>query len=612
MRRSAIANMLALAACMACYSAACIAEPIAKVVETKAASTTVTEGYFQELALDSPSSGPAIVSVDDENRVWVALARAGKLVSISNGVVRTFLLGNDSRPVGIIAGTRANGYPGSIWVAASYDNKIIRYDWQAGTKREYAIPGKDSWPFNISLDGKGYVWFTQRAAGRIGRLDPRSGEIAHVALPSENTGPAGLGVDQRTGRVWFTQSYADSVASYDPGTREIVQYKMGTASTGMISGPAGLAVGPDGAVWFAKLEGKLGYIAPNARHVELIAMPPEARRPAGVTLDAAGNVWVAALDGNALVRYRPSARDFTVYPLPVGATDMAPSAPPLARTSRPFGLAFDHGGNLWFSQQYTGQVGVLDVGNPTVQIMSPSSVTAAVDPYLTTRATDQVSGIAEVHVELDGKRITLDAGRLDLRHVAPGPHVLKVSAVDRAGNSAVATQSFSYAPDEKALPAVLGALRLKNPGEKALVDTLVMTSKDERNPQRLADIRDLLGKHRDSIQESDYDAAARTLDWVLQHSGSEQVVEVLDTAPYFSPRKVKLAPGGTVTWRYQGNKQGHEISHELHQIVVNGANIQSPLLRAGDKFSHRFNEAGTYRIVNAKRPGGELTVTVEQ
>src|SRR6185295_16839408 len=149
----------------------------------------------------------------------------------------------------------------------------------------------------------------------------------------------------------------DTLASLDPATGQVHEIPMSASSTGLVSGPAGLAVDEEGGVWFAKLEGKLGYLAPGASEIKLMATPAEAARPAGVTLDAQGDVWMGALDGNALLNYRRREQRFAVYPLPVGGQDAQPSAPPLARSSRPFGLAFDSSGNLWFSQQYTGQLG---------------------------------------------------------------------------------------------------------------------------------------------------------------------------------------------------------------------------------------------------------------
>src|SRR6266478_3851598 len=131
---------------------------------------------MQEFALGATNSGPAIVSIDEDDNIWVALAKTGQLVRYSNGELRTFELGGDSRPVGVAAGRASNGQAGIVWIAASYDNKLIRFDSHSGDRKEFAIAGEASWPFNIAIGPSGQVWFTERAAGRVGRLDPQTGE----------------------------------------------------------------------------------------------------------------------------------------------------------------------------------------------------------------------------------------------------------------------------------------------------------------------------------------------------------------------------------------------------------------------------------------------------
>jgi len=574
-------------------------------------SVTV-QGHFQELALDNPGSGPAIVSVDDEDRVWVALARAGKLAMYSGGKVRTFDLGANSRPVGVIAGTKQNGYPGSVWIAASYDNKIIRYDWQTGQRREYPIPGTESWPFNIALDAKGHVWFTQRAAGAIGKLDPVSGEFTQLPLPRPGSGPAGLGIDAKSGRVWFTESYKDTLASLDPATGQVTEIAMGQASTGLVSGPAGLVVDGEGGVWFAKLEGQLGYLPPGASQVQLMATPANAARPAGVTLDAQGNPWLVALDGNSLLSYQRRDKQFVVYPLPVGEQDAQPSSPPFARSSRPFGLAFDSSGNLWFSQQYTGQLGVLDLAKPELKLMSPGPEVKAADPYVTVQALDSLVGEVTVRYEMDGAAVALRNGRLDLTHATPGEHELKVVATDAAGLSNSQSRRFRYLPAPESLPTLIGALRFKSPEPKALRDALLMTANDSGKAQRVDDLRGMLATHREQLAADEYASISATLEWMAGGRGSEQVVTILDREPFFEPRQVELKPGGSVAWMYQGEKQGHEISHELHQIEVASLQVKSPLMRAGDRFVQRFDTPGSYTVLDSRKPGAALQVTVLQ
>lgn len=397
-------------------------------------------GWFREFALCDPGCGPAIVAVDRTDAVWVAIARAGKLARYQDGAIETFDLGAGSRPVGLAATQDA------LWIAASYDNKIIRFDLTSHAVREYAVDVENSWPFFVAIGTDGAVWFSQRAASKIGRLDPASGTFKHFDTPTPNSGPAGVAIDKRNGRVWFTQSYADRVASLDPESGVITEYAMGEASTGLVSGPAGITVDADGGVWFAKLEGKLGYLPADGKQIKLLDTPADARRPAGITTDARGGLWLVALDGNCLLRYQPSNGAFTSYALPTGQPDASPSNPPTARSARPFGIAADRQGNIWFSEQYTGQLGVIDSAAPTVEILSPRAQVSDPSILLTARALDRVSGVRETAWSIDGQTVKPENGRLDISKLSAGAHKLRVTATDHAGLKSEAESVFTMKP----------------------------------------------------------------------------------------------------------------------------------------------------------------------
>lgn len=570
-------------------------------------------GYFREYAVGQVSSGPAIVTVDADDNVWVALAKSGKLVRLANGAIDVFDIGAESRPVGLVAGSRANGHPNAIWIAASYDNKLIRFDVSLKQTREYKIDGENSWPFNVALGPDGSVWFTERAAGKIGRLNPATGEVRHYDVPTPNCGPAGLAVDMRSGRIWFTESYADRVGALDPKTGVIVEYKMSDTSTGLVSGPAGLALDNQGGVWFSKLEGKLAHLAPGAERIETIDVPAEAKRPAGITVAPDGKVWAAALDGNLLLSYNPTESHFQLYPIPTGQSDARPSTPPLAKTSRPFGIACDRQGNVWFSQQYTGQLAVLDIAPPELRVLSPDGVVRTADALLTVQALDRVAGVEQLTVKLDGKPVALDRGRLDLRNSLPGQHKLEIAAVDAAGLTTIAAANFNYAPGPLALLGIIERLEPKDNSGKTTREALLLAARDSAKGDIRTKLNELRQQLRASVKVFEPFPLA-TLDAVIefQMRNTSQVVEVhiLDQPPYFSRRQVVIRPGDTVQWKYNPPSDGHSISHSLHQIEIQGMQIRSSMLRSGETFTYRFERSGEFAVKDTENSSSNMIVKV--
>jgi virginiamycin B lyase len=583
--------------------------------QTQSAPSTQesVRGFFREYALDQVSSGPAIVTIDEDDNVWVALARTGKLARFANGAIDTFELGAESRPVGLAAGSRANGHAGAIWIAASYDNKLIRFDVVSKQVREYKIEGENSWPFNLALGSDGSVWFTERASSRIGRLNQDTGEVRHYDLPTPNCGPAGLAVDLHSGLVWFTESYADRIGALDPASGKINEFKMSDTSTGLINGPAGLTLDAQGGVWFAKLEGKLGHIRPGTGAIELTDVPTAAKRPAGLIVTANGDVWAVALDGNLLLRYTPATRHFTLYPIPTGEADERPGTPPTAKTSRPFGIASDHQGNIWFSQQYAGQLAVLDNAPPDLAVLSPAGIVRTADVLLTVRALDRASGVARLKVTLDGKPVTQSHGRLDLRETPPGPHKLEVSAIDMAGLSASRTVDFNYAPGPFAL---LEMLRQLEPANKLGADTKIalmaaaqeLTKGDPRS--KLIGLRQQLANGVKLFKPFSGSAFDAVIKFQLQNSGQSVEVRIVDDSPYFSQTEVVVRKGDTVHWKYDPPSDGHSISHLLHRIEIQGTEVRSGMLRSGESFAYRFERSGDFSVRDTEKAGSRVLVKV--
>ncbi|MGH9349888.1 MAG: virginiamycin B lyase family protein [Vicinamibacterales bacterium] len=573
---------------------------------------------IREYAVGAIDSGPAILAVDESGAVWVALAKAGRVVRYTSDGVRTYDIGKDSRPVGLAVGTRDNGHPGVIWVTASYDNKLVRLTVDTGAIDVFPT-GENSWPFNVAIARDGSIWFTERGSGTLGRLKPGGTEAEHLEIPTPNSGPAGLAVDPTTGAIWFTESYADAIGMYDPDTHAFREFKMGTSSTGLVTGPAGLALDASGGVWFAKLEGRLGHLPSRDASIRLIDLPGHAKRPAGVAVGPDGDVWAAALDGNLLVRFRRRDGSIQTYPIPTGEPDAEPSVPPQARTARPFGIAHDREGNVWFSEQYTGQIGVLDAAAPEVSIVSPAGSVRSVVPFLTLMTRERVSGITRIDAFLDGVPAPVAAGRVSLAAALPGRHTIGVRVTDGAGHVGTSTASFEYAPADEALARALRSLHPLTADAEARIRSLQERAEALPPPGEVA----ARAKALQAIR-SDLALAApglqsfpdRLLNALLVHLGhvASPLVEVSmrESPPFFDPPRIEVRAGRTVTWRRELKPDAHAAQRPPFGVRIAGpaGPAQSPPLRPGDTFSHAFRDPGTYIVTSSDRPDTRSTVVV--
>ena len=124
------------------------------------------------------------------------------------------------------------------------------------------------------------------------------------------------------------------------------------------SGPAGLAVAPDGSVWFSEAAGnRIGHIDANGALREF-AVPSPRAMPTGITIGPDGDIWFAEEAGSAIGRLTPEG-SFIEFPLP-------PLSWPAAITAGPDAA-------LWFTENGTNQIGRISTGGVLSAYSTPTS-----------------------------------------------------------------------------------------------------------------------------------------------------------------------------------------------------------------------------------------------
>ena len=172
----------------------------------------------------------------------------------------------------------------------------------AGGFEEFRLPNRTDMPVAVAAARDGTVWFTLESSNAIGRL--RNGQIERIPKGAESIEPLGLAVDAE-GRAWYTEAPKQSISRASPDGA-IASFGLSTP----VARLGRLAVGPDGAVWFAEttlmsvtrlLEGRF------TRHVvgTLTATVPADATPFGVAVAPDGAVWATLPSANKLLRISP-------------------------------------------------------------------------------------------------------------------------------------------------------------------------------------------------------------------------------------------------------------------------------------------------------------------
>ena len=175
------------------------------------------------------------------------------------------------------------------------------------TVMEYALP-RGVAPHDSTADAEGIAWVSERVGNHIGRFDPRTLTYTRIPYPPSETGAAALTtaieVDPQ-GRVWVIDGGINNrLLRYDPKTEKFTVFP----------GPGG-----------------------SFNTIRFLAD---------------GTVWGSALSGNKVVKLDPASGKFTSYAVPSGVQ--------AKKNHRPYGMAVDGNGKLWFAEEGSNRVGKVD------------------------------------------------------------------------------------------------------------------------------------------------------------------------------------------------------------------------------------------------------------
>ena len=179
------------------------------------------------------------------------------------------------------------------------------------------------------------------------------------------SGPNGITVGP-DGALWFTENAGNRIGRRaDDGT--FTEFTIPTAS----SGPKGIVTGSDGNLWFTENnKNQIGRLTTAGVFTEF-PIPTASAHPEGIAAGADGNLWFVENNGHNVGRITLDGT-ITEFPLPVA--------------TRVFRIAGGPDGNLWFPEFDTNRVGRMSTGGALTEFLVP---TATSGPYGIVAGTDR-------------------------------------------------------------------------------------------------------------------------------------------------------------------------------------------------------------------------------
>jgi virginiamycin B lyase len=133
--------------------------------------------------------------------------------------------------------------------------------------------------------------------------------ITEFPIPTTNSGPSGITVGP-DGALWFTEASGNNIGRISTAGIVTDEYPIPTTN----SSPSGITAGPDGALWFTEFNSTsngIGRITTGG----VITQPSAGFRTFGITAGPDGALWFTE---NSTIGRMTTAGEITQFPLPYG------------------------------------------------------------------------------------------------------------------------------------------------------------------------------------------------------------------------------------------------------------------------------------------------------
>lgn len=183
-------------------------------------------------------------------------------------------------------------------------------------------------PHNLVVAEDGFVWYSGNRAYHIGKLDPRSGEIAKFRTESRD--PHTLVLDH-SGDIWFTAQQSNRIGKLTMADERVVEMDVATPR----SRPYGIKIDSHNRPWIALFgTNRIATVAEDMTIKEIV-LPHEDTRPRRLEITSDDRVWWTDYSRGFVGMYDPKTEAFREWALPGGLRSM------------PYGSATDDNDVIW-------------------------------------------------------------------------------------------------------------------------------------------------------------------------------------------------------------------------------------------------------------------------
>jgi virginiamycin B lyase len=190
-------------------------------------------GMITEYKMPDPAAkDPHTAVFDKKGNLWFTMQvsnMVGRLVPATGEIKLAKMPRANSRPYGIKID--AEGAP---WVSCNGQNCLVKIDPATMALREYLLPEKST-SRRLDIASDGMIWYVNSSLGRLGRMDPKTGQVKEWPSPSgPKSHPYAIAIIDDA--IWYNESAQrpDALVRFDPATERFQSWPI--PSGGVYSG----------------------------------------------------------------------------------------------------------------------------------------------------------------------------------------------------------------------------------------------------------------------------------------------------------------------------------------------------------------------------------------
>jgi virginiamycin B lyase len=205
---------------------------------------------------------------------------------------------------------------GALWWSGQFANRLGRLDPKTGEMKEYPIPIKGG-PHGLIDDKDGNIWYGGNWGAHIGKLDVKTGEYKFFPMPDPKARDPHTPLFDKNGILWFSVQNGGFMGRLDPKTGEI---KLVQPAGAPGQQPYALRFLSDGVrPWFSYWgSNKIATVDPDTMAVKEFVLPDSKTRIRRMGVTSDDMLWYGDWSNGKLARFDPKTGAVKEYQGPSG------------------------------------------------------------------------------------------------------------------------------------------------------------------------------------------------------------------------------------------------------------------------------------------------------